>query len=83
MCALPRGHLGGGGKVYRVTSSWEGRSEPSTQEFVTFAGNIKREMCVKRAGLILGESDLRVWMILFGDLKEAHVRLRFDNLVCV
>jgi hypothetical protein len=40
-------------------------------------------MFVKRAGLILGESDLRVWMILFADLKEAHVRQRFDNLVCV
>ena len=41
----------------RVTPPWEGRSKHFTQEFEVFALTLMREMLVKRAGQILGESD--------------------------
>ena len=55
--ALPRGRRGDDSKVYRVTPPWEGRSKHFTQEFEAFALTLMREMLVKRAGQILGESD--------------------------
>ncbi len=58
VCALPRGRRGDDGKVYRVTPPWEGRSKHFTQEFEAFALTLMREMPVKRAGQILGESEV-------------------------
>jgi hypothetical protein len=40
-------------------------------------------MPVKRAGQILGESDSRIWLMLFAHVKAAHARLSFDNVVWV
>ena len=48
---------------------WEGRSKHFTQEFEVFALTLMREMLVKRAGQILGESD-----------TGNGVRERFSNL---
>ena len=83
VCALPRGRRGDDGKVYRVTPPWEGRSKHFTQEFEAFALTLMREMPVKRAGQILGESDSRMWRMLFAHVKAAHDRLSFDNVVWV
>ena len=83
VCALPRGRRGDDNKVYRVTPPWEGRSKHFTQEFEAFALTLMREMPVKRAGQILGESDTRMWRMLFAHVKAAHARLSFDNVVWV
>ena len=83
VCALPRGRRGDDGKVYRVTPPWEGRSKHFTQEFEAFALTLMREMPVKRVGQILGESDSRMWRMLFAHVKAAHARLSFDNVVWV
>ena len=83
VCALPRGSRGDDSKVYRVTPPWEGRSKHFTQEFEAFALTLMREMPVKRAGQILGESDTRMWRMLFAHVKAAHARLSFDNVVWV
>jgi transposase-like protein len=40
-------------------------------------------MPVKRAGQILGESDTRMWRMLFAHVKAAYERLSFDNVVWV
>ena len=69
--------------MYRVTPPWEGRSKHFTQEFEAFALTLMREMPVKRAGQILGESDTRMWRMLFAHVKAAHARLSFDNVVWV
>ena len=37
----------------------------------------------KSAGHILGESDTRMWRMLFANVKAAQAQLSFDNLVCV
>jgi transposase len=79
VCALPRGRRGDAGKVYRVTPPWEGRSKHFTQEFEAFAVTLMREMRVKRAGQILGESDTRMWRMLFAHVKAAHARLSFAS----
>ena len=52
-----------------MTPPWEGRSKHFTQEFEVFALTLMREMLVKRAGQILGESD-----------TGNRVRQRFPNL---
>ena len=83
VCALPRGRRGDDSKVYRVTPPWEGRSKHFTQEFEAFALTLMREMPVKRAGQILGESDTRMWRMLFAHVKAAYERLSFENVVWV
>jgi transposase len=42
-----------------------------------------REMPVKCAGQILGESDKRMWRMLFAHVKVAHAQLSFDTVVWV
>lgn len=69
ICALPRGRRGDDGKVYRVTPPWEGRSKHFTREFEAFALTLIREMPVKRAGEILGETDHRMWRMLFAHVE--------------
>jgi transposase len=90
VCALPRGgylHYGeslqGSQKVYRVTPPWEGRSKHFTQDFEAFALTLMREMPVKRAGEILGETDQRLWRMLHAHIEEAHRRLEMDDVVWV
>ncbi len=83
VCALPLGRRSNDGKVYRVTPPWEGRGKHFTQEFEAFAVTLMREMPVKRAGQILGESDTRMWRMLFAHVKAAHARLSFDTVVWV
>ena len=83
VCALPRGRRGDDSKVYRVTPPWEGRSKHFTQEFEAFALTLMREMPVKRAGQILGESDTRMWRMLFAHVKAAYERLSFENVIWV
>jgi len=83
VCALPRGCRSNNGKVFRVTPPWEGRSKHFTQKFEAFAVTLMREMPVKRAGQILGESDTRMWRMLFARGKAAYARLSFDTVVWV
>ena len=83
VCVLPRGRRSNGSKVYRVTPPWEGRSKHFTQKFEAFAVTLIREMPVKRAGRIRGESDSRMWGRLFVHLKAAYAWLSFDNVVWV
>jgi transposase len=67
--------------VFRGTPPWEGRSKHFTLEFEAFAVTLMREMPVKRAGQILGESDSRMWRMLLTHVKLAQVRLSFKELV--
>jgi transposase len=83
VCALPRGRRSNDGKVYRVTPPWEGRSNHFTQVLEAFAVTLMREIPVKRAGQILGESDTRMWRMLFADVKATYERLSLDTVVWV
>jgi hypothetical protein len=85
ICRLPRGRYldrhaspQGTEKVYRVKPPWEGQSKHFTREFEAFALTLMREMPVNKAGKILGESDKRLWRMLFLHVKAAHAASEWD-----
>jgi len=83
VCALPRGECQGCRKVYTVRAPWEGRSRGLTQEFEAFALTLMREMPVKKAGEILGETDQKLWRALFAHVEAAWAELSWENVVWV
>jgi transposase len=83
VCALPRGQCKECKKVYTVRAPWEGRSRGLTQEFEAFALTLMREMPVKKAGEILGETDQKLWRALFAHVDAAWADLGWENVVWV
>jgi len=81
--SLPRGQCKQCQKVYTVKAPWEGRSRGLTQEFEGFALTLMREMPVKKAGEILGESDQKLWRTLFAHVDAAWAQLSWENVVWV
>ena len=71
-CRLPRTKCRTCGKIQRVTPPWEGLSKHFTRSFEAFALLLVREMPVARAAEILGESDTRIWRMLFTHLEVAY-----------
>jgi hypothetical protein len=47
--------------LHSARAPWEGRRRGLTQEFEAFALTLMREMPVKKAGEILGETDQKLW----------------------
>ncbi len=83
VCSLPRGQCQECRKVYTVRAPWEGRSRGLTQEFEAFALTLMREMPVKKAGEILGETDQKLWRALFAHVDAAWAELTWENVVWV
>lgn len=83
VCALPRGQCKECRKIYTVRAPWEGRSRGLTQEFEAFALTLMREMPVKKAGEILGETDQKLWRALFAHVNAAWAELSWENVVWV
>jgi transposase len=83
VCALPRGECQRCRKVYTVRAPWEGRSRGLTQEFEAFALTLMREMPVKKAGEILGETDQKLWRVLFAHVDAAWKDLSWENVIWV
>lgn len=83
VCAPPRGQCKECKKVYTVRAPWEGRSRGLTQEFEAFALTLMREMPVKKAGEILGETDQKLWRALFAHVDAAWADLSWENVVWV
>lgn len=83
VCSLPRGQCKRCQKVYTVRAPWEGRSRGLTQEFEAFALTLMREMPVKKAGEILGETDQKLWRALFAHVDAAWADLSWENVVWV
>ena len=81
--ALPRGQRQTDGGIYRVTPPWEGRSKHFTKEFEAFALTLMREMPVKTAGEILGETDQRLWRMLHAHVDTARARADWSEVVMV
>jgi transposase len=83
VCSLPRGQCKECQKVYTVRAPWEGRSRGLTQEFEAFALTLMREMPVKKAGEILGETDQKLWRALFAHVDAAWAELSWEHVVWV
>lgn len=83
VCALPRGECQSCRKIYTVRAPQEGRSRGLTQEFEAFALTLMREMPVKKAGEILGETDQKLWRALFAHVDAAWQDLSWENVIWV
>jgi transposase len=82
-CRLPRGQCQSCRKVYTVRAPWEGRSRSLTQEFEAFALTLMREMPVRKAAEILGETDQKLWRALFAHVEGAWADLSWEDVVWV
>lgn len=82
-CRLPRTKCRICGKVERVTPPWEGLSKHFTRSFEAFALLLIREMPVATASMILGESDTRLWRMLFAHLEVAYAQSDMSEVTCV
>lgn len=80
---LPRGLCPACGKVYRVKPPWEGQGKHFTKEFEAFALTLMREMPVKKAADILGETDTRMWRVVHGYIDAAYQQLDLRSMTCV
>jgi transposase len=82
-CRLPRKKCRQCGGVYRVSPPWEGLSGHVTKEFEAYALLLMREMPVSKVGQIVGESDTRLWRMLFKHVGRAYAQADFSQVCCV
>lgn len=82
-CRLPRGKCRQCGHVFRVRPPWEGLSTHFTKEFEAFALLLMREMPVSKVGQIVGETDTRLWRMLFRQVAAASAEVDFSAVCCV
>jgi transposase len=82
-CDLPRGKCRKCGHVFRVRPPWEGLSTHFTKEFEAFALLLMREMPVSKVAQTVGESDTRLWRMLFRQVEAACRERDFSQVCCV
>ncbi len=82
-CRLPRGKCRQCGHVFRVRPPWEGLSTHFTKEFEAFALLLMREMPVSKVAEMVGETDTRLWRMLFRQVDAAFAEADFSNVCCV
>jgi len=82
-CRLPRGKCRQCGHVFRVRPPWEGLSSHFTKEFEAFTLLLMREMPMSKVGEVVGETDTRLWRMLFRQVDAAYAEADFSNVCCV
>jgi transposase len=82
-CRLPRGKCRQCGPVFRVRPPWEGLSLHFTKEFEAFALWLMREMPMAKVAEVVGETDMRLWRMLFKHVDGAYAQADFGNVCCV
>lgn len=82
-CCLPRAKCRRCGRVFRVRPPWEGLSSHFTKEFEAFALLLMREMPMSKVGEAVGESDTRLWRMLFRQVDAAYAEADFSQVGCV
>jgi transposase len=82
-CRLPRGKCRQCGQVFRVRPPWEGLSTHFTKEFEAFALLLMREMPMRKVAELVGETDTRLWRMLFRQVDAAYAEADFSNVCCV
>jgi transposase len=82
-CSLPRGKCRQCGHVHRVRPPWEGLSMHFTKEFEAYALLLIREMPMAKVAEVTGESDTRLWRMLFKHVDAAYAEADFGNVCCV
>jgi transposase len=79
-CRLPRGKCRRCGHVFRVTPPWEGLSVHFSKEFEAYALLLLREMPVAKVAEITGESDTRLWRMIFKHVDGAYAKADFAEV---
>ena len=79
-CRLPRGKCRQCGHVFRVRPPWEGSGTHFTKEFEAFALLLMREMPMSRVAELVGETDTRLWRMLFRQVDAAYAEAGFSNV---
>jgi transposase len=82
-CRLPRGKCRQCGHIFRVRPPWEGLSTHFTKEFEAFALLLMREMPMSKVAEAVGETDTRLWRLLFRQVDAAYAQADFSNVCCV
>jgi transposase len=82
-CRLPRGKCRQCGHVFRVRPPWEGLSTHFTKEFEAFALLLMREMPMSKVAEAVGETDTRLWRMLFRQVDAAYAEADFSQVCCV
>ena len=82
-CRLPRGKCRQCGHVFRVRPPWEGLSTHFTKEFEAFTLLLLREMPMRQVAQAVGETDTRLWRMLFRQVDAAYAEADFSNECCV
>jgi transposase len=82
-CRLPRGKCRQCGHVFRVRPPWEGLSTHFTKEFEAFALVLMREMPMSKVAEVVGETDTRLWRMLFRQVDAAYAEADFSAVCCV
>lgn len=82
-CRLPRGKCGQCHHIFRVRPPWEGLSMHFTKEFEAFALLLMREMPVRKVAQTVGETDTRLWRMLFRQVEAAYGENDFSQVCCV
>jgi transposase len=82
-CRLPRGECRKCGHIFRVRPPWEGLSKHFTKEFEAFALLLMREMPVSKVAQTVGETDTRLWRMLFRQVEAAYAENDFSQVYCV
>jgi transposase len=82
-CRLPRAKCRQCGHVYRLRPPWEGLSMHFTKEFEAYALLLMREMPMAKVSEVTGESDTRLWRMLFKHVAAAYAEADFSNVSCV
>jgi len=82
-CRLGRGKCRQCGHVFRVRPPWEGLSTHFTKEFEAFCLLLMREMPVSKVAEAVGETDTRLWRMLFRHVEAAYAEADFSQVCCV
>lgn len=82
-CRLPRGKCRQCGHVFRVRPPWEGLSTHFTKEFEAFALLLMREMPMNQVAEMVGETDTRLWRMLFRQVDAAYAEADFSEVSCL
>ena len=82
-CRLPRGKCRQCGHIFRVRPPWEGLSTHFTKEFEAFALLLMRELPMTKVAEAVGETDTRLWRMLFRQVDAAYAEADFSNACCV
>lgn len=82
-CRLPRGKCRQCGKVFRVRPPWEGLSMHFTKEFEAFALLLMRQMPMSQVAQTVGETDTRLWRMLFRQVDAAYAEADYSQVCWV